>query len=553
MSAHSAIWQKTFFQTGNALRAMFRHSKLKQGFILFFMVLFEAFLLLLFRDGFRFLSSFGGAGVIITGRIFALFFLGLAWMLLLSSLVSSYATFFGSPEIPFLLVRPFSINQIVLYSFIKATILSSWAFFFIVLPFVGAYTWHQSLHPVFILWTVLFSIPFLFLCSSLGALFVLLTVRWLPKPGKIRISVVGLIVTIALFMITMRTESNGQTDMQFNLATMVPGMRLAVHPLSPGYWMSEGIMTLTRGHLQRGLLYLALLTSSAAVSAILVEQLGGKIFYTGWQRIRSAGPTRRKPIMFPNILNFRKIFPADISAMMAKDVRTFFRDPAQWTQALIFFGLLALYFSNLRVFNYDQLPDQWRSAMTFLNVFAVSAVLSSMGARFIYPQLSFEGHSFWMLGLAPTSIPRMLAAKFLLAFGTTSIVSISLIFMATRMLQLDPGIQQAALAVIAAVCLAVCGLSTGLGAVFINLDENNPAAIVSSFGGTLNIVLCLCFMLVAILPFGTIFHIQQISQSTDAPIMRFLPFAYLWLIFITFLATVPPIWLGYRSLLKRDF
>jgi len=131
MSAYSALWHKTLYQTGNAIRLMFRQSRLKQGFILFFVILFETFLVLLFRDGFRFLSAFGGAGVIITGRIFALFFLGLAWMLLLSSLVSSYATFFDSPEIPFLLVRPFSMQQIVLYHFIQATSLSSWAFFFI--------------------------------------------------------------------------------------------------------------------------------------------------------------------------------------------------------------------------------------------------------------------------------------------------------------------------------------------------------------------------------------------------------------------------------------
>ncbi len=553
MSAHSALWQKTFFQMRNALRSMQRQSRLKQGFIITFIVIFEAFLLLLFRDGFRFLSAFGGAGVIITGRIFALFFLGLGWMLLLSSLVSSYATFFGSPETPFLLVRPFSLQQVVLYSFVQATALSSWAFFFIVLPFVGAYAWHQALHPLFILWTFVFSIPFLFLCSSLGALFVLLTVRWLPKPGKIRICLLGILMLGILFFITMRPGSTAENDMQFNLATMIPGMRLAIHPLSPGYWMSEGIMTLTRGQTRRGLHYLALLLSSAAVASILVEQVGGRIFYTAWQRTRATGPTRRKPVMLPHLLNIRKLLPTDIAAIMAKDIRTFFRDPAQWTQALIFFGLLGLYFSNLRVFNHDQFPEQWRSIMTFLNVFAVSAVLSSMGARFIYPQLSFEGHSFWMLGLSPTSMPRIVTAKFLLALLTTGIVSISLIFIATRMLELEPQVQYAALAVIAAVCLAVCGLSTGLGALFINLEEHNPAAIVSTFGGTLNIVLCLCFMFAAIVPFGAIFHLQQTNLQTHTDFMRFLPLAYGWLALITLLATIPPLWLGYRSLLKRDF
>ncbi len=554
MSMHSALYHKSWFQTGNAVRAMFRQSRLKQGFILTFVILFETFLLLLFRDGFRFLSAFGGAGVMITGRIFALFFLGLAWMLLLSSLVSAYATFFNAPEIPFLLVHPFSMQQIVLYNFIQATSLSSWAFFFIVLPFVGAYAWHQALHPLFIVWTFLFSIPFLFLCASLGTLFVLLTVRWLPRPGRIRIIALALLLMSGAASLALtRPDTTADTTTQFNLATMIPGMRMAAHPLSPSFWMAEGIMTLTRGQLRRGLLFLALLSSSAAVAAILVEKIGGRIFYQAWQKARAGAPTRRKPIMLPLLSQIRKAIPADMAAIIAKDIRTFFRDPAQWTQALVFFGLLALYFSNLRILHYDQLPEQWRSAMTFLNVFAVAAVLSSMGARFIYPQLSYEGHSFWMLGLSPATMPRILAAKFLLAFLTTALVSISLILVSTRMLHLDPQVQRAALTVISAVCLAVCGLSTGLGAIFLNLEEHNPAAIVSSFGGTLNIVCCLVFMLLAILPFGALFHLQQTALSAHTDLLRFLPLAYAWLILITILATGLPLWLGYRSLQQRDF
>jgi len=554
MSTHRALWLKAWYETGNALRDMGRQSKLKQGFILTFAILFEVFLLFLFRDGFRFLSSFGGAGIIVTGRIFALFFLGLAWMLVLSSLVSAYSTFFASPEISFLLVRPFSMQQIVLYKLVQAASLSSWAFLFIVLPFVGAYAWHQALHPLFILWTFLFSIPFLLLCSSCGALFVLLAVRWLPRPGKARILLPAFLVLAAIAILTLIPAGNPATDAaSFNLANLIPGIRIARHPLSPAFWVSEGIMNLTRGHLQRGLLLLAMLSTSAAVAAILVEQVGGRIFHTAWHKARATGPTRRKPVMLPPLQHLRILIPSDMAAIIAKDIRTFFRDPAQWSQALVFFGLLALYFSNLRLFNYNQLPIQWRSAMTFLNVFAVSAVLSSMGARFIYPQLSYEGHSFWMLGLSPATMPRIVTAKFLLAFGATALVSLSLILISTRMLDLDPQMQRAALAVIAAVCLAVCGLSTGLGAIFMNLDEVNPSAIVSSFGGTLNIVLCLAFMLLAILPFGTLFHLHQTQASHQPEWLRLLPLAYAWLALITGLATAIPLWGGYRSLQSRDF
>ncbi len=554
MSTSGALLLKSRFHFHNTLKLIQSQSRFKQAFILIFALIFEAFLMLIFRDAFRFLSAFGGAGLMMISRLFALFFLGLAWMLILSSLVSAYSTFFGSPEVPFLLVRPFSMQQIVLYKFIQAAGLSSWAFLFVILPFVGAYAWHQRLSPLFLLWTLLFSLPFLFLFTGVGSLVVLAAVRWMPRPGKGRIVAIVLLASALAALLSFRgTVAAATNDAQFNLATMIPGMRMAVHPLSPGLWMADGIMALTRGQTMRGLLYLALLTATAASIGLLVEQAGGRIFYVAWQRARATGHGKRRPVLLPILGNIRRMVPSDLAAIMAKDVRTFFRDPVQWTQALVFFGLLGLYFSNLRVFRYDVLPEQWRSAITFLNIFAVSAVLSSLGSRFIFPQLSLEGHSFWLLGLSPATMLRILTAKFLLALVSTSLVSITLILIAARMLTIEPDIARAALAVISSVCLAVCGLSAGLGAVFLNLEERNPAAIVSSFGGTLNIVLCLSFMMAAILPFAILFHLREAGVSSPAFTARLLPLAYTWLAILTALTTALPLYLGAHTLQNRDF
>lgn len=554
MSATRALYRKTQFHAGNSIKMIRHQSRFKQLFVLSFALFFEAFLMLIFRDAFRFLGAFGGAGIMMIGRMFALFFLGLAWMLVLSSLVSAYSTFFASPEIPFLLVHPFSYRQICLYKFIQAAGLSSWAFLFVVLPFVGAYAWHQNLSPLFLLWTLLFSLPFLFLFSGVGSLLLLLAVRFVPRPRRGRIVTLLLLVSLTVLVLSFHQATPADaSDSQFNLANMIPGIRLAIHPLSPSFWMSEGIMALTRGQMSRGLLYLALLTSTAAVGGILTELLGGHIFYTAWQRTRTAGRGQRRPILFPVLARIRYAVPSDIAAIINKDIRTFLRDPAQWSQVVVFFGLLGLYFSNLRLFRYDQLPEQWRSAITFLNIFAVSAVLSSLGSRFVFPQLSLEGHSFWLLGRSPASMPRILAAKFILAFTATAIVSVSLIFLAARMVVVDVEIAKAALAVILAVCLAVSGLSTGLGGLFLDLKQQNPAAIVSSFGGTLNIVLCLSFMVAAILPFAVLFHVREIGWASAVWLRTWLTAAYAWLFILTALTTLLPLYLGGRSLRHRDF
>ncbi len=553
MPPAKALLTKTRFQLRGTRRVLLEQSRFKVLFITVFALLFEGLLCLVFHDAFRFLNSFGGAGLMMIGRLFALFFLGLGMMLTVSGIVTSYSSLFGSDEIPFLLVRPFSMSTITVYKFIQAAGFASWAFFFVVLPFISAYAWHQRLSPLFVLWTLLFSIPFLFLFAGFGTLAILLAVRWLPRSPRIRntlLGIGGLLLAAGLFLADPPTAA--LSDTQFNVTSLIPGLRLAAHPLSPSFWIAEGITSLTHGDTSRGLLFFAALLSSALLTGLVIERVGARTFYDAWQR-SSAGSARahRRPVLLPVLRHLRGLLPSDIAAIITKDIRTFFRDPVQWSQAVVFFGLLALYFFNLRRFNYNLLPDQWRSAIVFLNVFAVSAVLSSLGSRFVYPQLSLEGHSFWLLVLSPATIPRIMAAKFLLAFAATATVSVTLIAVSVNMLGTGPAINAAAIAVIAAVSLSVCGLSTGLGAVFIDLEQRNPAAIVSSFGGTLNIVLCLGYMLAVILPFGVLFHLREIGILDTHTFRNGLAAASAWLLLLTLAATLLPLLFGLRSLYRR--
>jgi ABC-2 type transport system permease protein len=225
----------------------------------------------------------------------------------------------------------------------------------------------------------------------------------------------------------------------------------------------------------------------------------------------------------------------------------------QWSQALIFFGLLALYFSSIRSFHYNRLPPEWRNMIAFLNVFSVAAVQCSLASRFAYPQLSLEGQAFWMLGLAPTSTRRILLTKFCLAATAMVTVSLLLILLSTRMLRVAPQTRLVALAIMMAVSLAVAGLSTGLGAVFLDLKKSNPAAIVSGFGGTVNLVLSLLFMLAAILPFGAVFHLGFLGRLPPAAVPRALAWAFLWLAVITPVTAVVPLVIGRRAMQSRDY
>ena len=103
---------------------------------------------------------------------------------------------------------------------------------------------------------------------------------------------------------------------------------------------------------------------------------------------------------------------------MLKDVRLFWRDPAQWIQFMIFFGLLCIYVLNLRNVAFNFQNPFWETMISYLNLAASALTLSTLTTRFVFPQFSLEGRRLWILGLAPVGLAPVLLQKFWLSCVT---------------------------------------------------------------------------------------------------------------------------------------
>src|SRR5439155_21465831 len=98
--------------------------------------------------------------------------------------------------------------------------------------------------------------------------------------------------------------------------------------------------------------------------------------------------------------------------LAAKDLITFFRDPLQWSQMAILFGLLALYVSNVRNMWTDLAEPRLTLLIAFLNLTAVRLILDTFTNRFLFPLISLDGQHLWLLGLLPLPRIRLVLAKF---------------------------------------------------------------------------------------------------------------------------------------------
>ena len=106
--------------------------------------------------------------------------------------------------------------------------------------------------------------------------------------------------------------------------------------------------------------------------------------------------------------------------LVLKELRLFFRDTTQWSQLILLAVLVVVY-----VFNIKYLPLRGEgitfflvNVIPFLNLVLAGFVLASIAARFIFPSVSLEGRTLWLLRSSPMPVRDLLWAKFWV--GTTA-------------------------------------------------------------------------------------------------------------------------------------
>jgi ABC-2 type transport system permease protein len=555
MSQLNLLFNMRWKTLRNLNRIVSRQSSFKVLFILGFSAFMLFGLWWVFYSGFVFVDRLGGVGMIVIPRLFSFFFLSLTAMLILSSILTTYTTLYRSEEIPYLLLNPLSLSDLIIFKHVESAFFASWAFFFIIIPFVGAYAWYENMPWYFSVWTLIFSIPFTFLCSSIGILITILMVRFVPRTRRFWGPAILLLCAYTLWWWVNRVPlQNTRENAILMINRFVPFLGVASWPLQPGWWISEGILSVTRGQWTRGAIFFTLLLSNGLFLALCIEWCGRRFFYDGWQRTLSTERrAQRRQIMLRRSEALFRWLPSDFRALIFKDIRIFLRDPQQWIQAVFFFGMLAVYFFSLGNLHYRSLPPVWKNIITFLNVFSIACVLCSLSSRFIYPQMSLEGQAFWIIGMAPTTMWRVLFAKFLLSFFSMLIISAGLMTISTGMLDVPQEIRHMSVFIAVCISAAVAGLSTGNGAIFIDLKQRNTSAIVSGFGGTLNLVLCLAFMLLCIFPTASLFHAKQMGRIGPLLFDRLHGGMIGALSVATLLCTFIPLLIARKSLMNRDY
>jgi ABC-2 type transport system permease protein len=233
----------------------------------------------------------------------------------------------------------------------------------------------------------------------------------------------------------------------------------------------------------------------------------------------------------------------------------FLRDPAQWSQFLVFFGVLAVYVATMRTGPRGLPTAFWQNWITLLNTLACLLVLATLTTRFVFPLISLEGRRFWLLGPAPVTIRAIVVQKFVLSTVASAAVTVALALLSGFRLGLTPVPMLATLATVAAASVALSGLAVGLGSLYPDFGSDDPARIVSGLGGTLTFIASLAYVLAMAAAQTAVLRAHHLAGRTPALATlepRVVLAAAAFVVALTAVATVLPLRAGIRHLERSE-
>ncbi len=501
--------------------------------------LFWVGLFALFYGGFEFLVRFvgkpGAQNHALTVRfVFHLFFASLNVMLIFSSGIILYSGLFSSPETRFMLTTPARAERIVVHKFQEAVLFSSWGFFLLASPMIVAYGLVADASWGYFVLFLPFIVAFVFIPCSLGALLCLAIVYRLPRfrTGVLAVAALGAILWAGQSIwVTVRSPQEKLFGSEWFQETL-RRFQFTQNEWLPSSWLCNGLLeaaqptplsgvqSVSELPIVQALMYLVLSASTAQVCQFAVVILGKRWFRTAYSQLECR-PRRRRKARLAIVDRGAELLLSPLSRpvrlLLMKDWRLLRRDPVQWTQFLIFFGLLGLYFLNVDRFNNpgsDISYLTWINMVSFLNLAVVGLILSTFTTRFIFPMISLEGRRFWVLGLMPVKRETIVWSKFIFAaIGSLGPCSL-LILLSDLMLRVSTLVVVVHQLTTVLLCLGLSSIAVGLGATMPNFREPSPSKIAAGFGGTLNLVLSALYIMAIVVLTALPCHFYLIAGSS---------------------------------------
>jgi ABC-2 type transport system permease protein len=451
-----------------------------------------------------------GVGDLLAGKLLALILLAFLSILLLSNIITALSSFFLARDIELLSAAPVDAFRIYTARFIETVVNSSWMMLIVLVPILLAFGTSYGFNIQFFFITAVALLAFLMLPGVAGTALTLVLVNVFParraRDILALIALLGAAALVVLFRL-LRPEQIARPEGFRNLVDFIAALRTPQSVWLPSEWAAQAILA-PLGAAENGgdLFPLLLLVSTAAAFFVAGAWLHGRLYRDGLSRSQEgaelqdgagARPRRR-------LEHWLGAVPTTTRSLVAKDIRTFFRDTTQWSQLILLVVLVAVYVYNVKVlplFSGEEVGFFLINVITFLNLGLAGFVLAAIAARFLFPAVSLEGRTLWLLRSSPLDLRALLWSKYWVGILPLLVLALALTVGTNMILRVSGFMMVLSIASIIVMTFAISSMALGFGAMFPKFDTENMAEIPTSFGGLL-------FMMTAVTYLGVMIVLQ---------------------------------------------
>ena len=440
----------------------------------------------------RLLGYFRGVpeiGPLLAGKLLGLMLVGFFSILLLSNLITALSSFFLARDLDMLAGAPVDWLRLYGAKLLETGVNSSWMVVLLAVPMLTAYGVVYDggwLFPLVVLGAFL---PFLVLPAVLGSALTLVMVNVFPaRRTREILSVIAVLAGAGMVLLfrLVRPERLARPEGFRSLVDFVTVLRAPTSPFLPSEWVQRAVMGWLTYRADPLPFYL--LWSTAAAAIVLGALLHSRLYAQGYSRAQEGAERwARDGWMRRALSKMLSPFGTRRRELVLKELRLFFRDTTQWSQLILLAVLVVVYVFNVKFLPLrgDGVTFLLRVMIPFLNLALSGFVLASIAARFIFPGVSLEGRTLWLLRSTPIEMRDLLWAKFWVGTAPLLVLAVGIVGVTNYLLQVGEFMMWVSLLTIVLETLAVAGLAIGFGTLYPQFQTENAAQIPTSFGGLL--------------------------------------------------------------------
>jgi ABC-2 type transport system permease protein len=179
-----------------------------------------------------------------------------------------------------------------------------------------------------------------------------------------------------------------------------------------------------------------------------------------------------------------------------------------------------------------------------------------VAVRFVFPAVSLEGESFWIVRSSPLPLKDLLWSKFWSSLLPLLVLAEVLIVLSNMLLKVSDVMMIVGVATVFLMTFGIAALGIGMGAAFPRFRYENVAQIPTGFGGIAYMIVTMLFIGAIITleawPVYRIFLARSLGAGMGPAKWAWIVFTFLLVIALIVLAVILPMKIGLKRLLDRE-